>query len=116
MNVGNASQNSKATTANTNEGRRSDEELVDPGSDDDDIDVNAVFPQKQFVLSEETGEKGAKPESNQILDTETTLIRSKKDKLIEVFRNSTEIRELITSSQNEQRLELGKIIDMLFSN
>lgn len=52
-----------------------------------------------FDLATETGERGAKPESNQIRDTEMTAIGSKKDKCMEIFRNSTEIREALTSSE-----------------
>ena len=43
----------------------------------------------------ETGERGAQPESNKILDHEVEQIESKKNKCLEVIRNSTEIRELI---------------------
>lgn len=62
---------------------------------------------KSFDFKNETGERGADPESNQLRDTEKTLVGSKKDKMMEVFRNSTEIRGmLVNTNLNYQRLDL----------
>ena len=84
------SQNSKTSTAHTN--GQSQEELQDPDSDGPKIE-------QEFILSNETGVRGAQPNSNKILDTESTLIEQKKEKCIEVFRNNHEIRDMIVSPQ-----------------
>ena len=55
----------------------------------------AYFKKPDFVLEMETGERGANPESNKILDLEVEQIESKKNKCLEVLRNSTDIREMI---------------------
>ena len=58
-------------------------------------------------IANETGQRGAKPESNEILENETSLVGSKKEKMIEVFRNCTEIREMLTSRrENSQNIDL----------
>ena len=51
-----------------------------------------------FNIQNETGERGAQPDSNKILENEQTLIRQKKEKCIEIFRNNSEIRDILTSS------------------
>lgn len=68
--------------------------------------VNQVGEQG-FNLSNETGERGADPDSNQILDKESLLINQKKDKCKEIFRNNSDIREIITSNtQNPDGFDL----------
>ena len=70
-----------------------------------------------FNLATETGERGAKPECNSIRDAEMTAIAQKKDKCMEIFRNNTEIRELIVSNNhNPQGYDLNQLIDMLFES
>ena len=70
-----------------------DSDNEDGGQEQQPIDRPA------FNLATETGERGAKPESNQIRDAEMTAIAQKKDKCMEIFRNNTEIREMIVSNQ-----------------
>lgn len=86
------SQGSNTTSANTNEIH----DLQNNVESDGEPDINPAEP-TQFVLEKETGKRGAEPESNKILDTEQTLLGHKKDKCIEVIRQSTEIHELIVS-------------------
>jgi hypothetical protein len=65
-----ANASSKSTTANTNE------ENQNPDSDDQN---EAAMPNinMPFIMENETGEKGADPESNILLETEQTLIKQK---------------------------------------
>ena len=67
-------------------------------SDDDDL-IEDSAPRAAFNIENETGARGAKPESNQILETEESLIQARKEKCLEVFRNNTDIRDLITDTQ-----------------
>ena len=70
--------------------------------------VNQVGETGVFNIQNETGERGAQPESNRILDNEETLIRQKKEKCIEIFRNNSEIRDILTSStENPDNYDLG---------
>lgn len=51
------------------------------------------------------------------MDSESLLIRQKKDKCAEIFRNNSDIRDLITSNEeNPVGHDLGQIIDMLYDN
>lgn len=66
MNI-NGSQNSKSTTAHTNEERASREDVFMGDSDNvDDVDQQeqTQIARPAFNLATETGERGAKPESN----------------------------------------------------
>ena len=75
------------------------------------------IPRRTFNIETETGARGAKEESNELLNTEETAIKQKKEKCIEIFRNCTEIREIIVSStHNPQHLEIGSIMDMLYKD
>ena len=68
--------------------------------------VNQIGEQG-FNLANETGERGAQEDSNQILDKEQLLITQKKDKCKEIFRNNSDIREIITSNiQNPDGFDL----------
>ena len=68
-----------------------------------------------FNLETETGQRGAKPESNKILDSEQELLHLKKDKTLEIFRNCTEVRELVMSQEhNPKNLKSNEIFDMLY--
>ncbi len=48
-------------------------------------------------MANETGERGAKKESNELLNVEQHLIGSKKDKCLETFKSCNEIRALMTN-------------------
>ena len=68
--------------------------------------VNQIGEQG-FNLANETGERGAQEDSNQILDKEQLLVTQKKDKCKEIFRNNSDIREIITSNiQNPDGFDL----------
>ena len=111
------SQNSKSTTAHTNEGRVSREDVFMGDSDNEDGGSPYKAARPAFNLATETGERGAKPECNSIRDAEMTAIAQKKDKCMEIFRNNTEIRELIVSNNhNPQGYDLNQLIDMLFES
>jgi len=72
---------------------------------------------RSFCLERETGQRGAKPESNQIHETEDKLIQQKKEKIIQIFKNNTDIREMIVSRDTNPRgLDLSSIIDTLFED
>lgn len=90
---------SSATTAGTNEGRLDhNSSQIELQESDDEVETPKEEPPKEaFDITKETGQRGAKPESNQILTEEVNLVGSKKEKMIEVFRNCTEIREMIVS-------------------
>lgn len=118
---------SKSTTAHTNDNREIlrqstglQGEIRDPDSDDDIQEPDSAqphFQRPEFVLEQETGQRGAKPESNKNLEVEQTALTQKKDKCMEIFKNSSEVRELITSDElNPDRLSTGQLFDMLFSN
>lgn len=100
-------------------------ELTDEAyvEDDSDMDDNAAlhesgfFQKVEFNLDTETGEKGAEPESNKNLDAELEAIESKKNKCLEVMRNSTEVRELIQDKElNWQDISLNRMVDMLYAD
>lgn len=115
MNV-NASQNSNSTNANTHE-RQSHDEFRGPDSDNEGATEPVLIRKRTFSLETETGQRGAQPESNQILDKEQTLIAQRKDKCLEVFRNCTEIRDAIVSPElNPQGLDLNQIVELLYSS
>lgn len=98
MNVGAASQNSKSTTANTNENVPPMEEFQN--SDDEQPEhLYPAAPRTNFNIQNETGQRGAKPESNQNRDNELTMIKQKKEKCLELFRNNGDIREMIISRE-----------------
>ncbi len=44
---------------------------------------------------------GYKPNSNLIYSTEQTLIESKRDKVIEIFKQSTEVFEILESAKKD---------------
>lgn len=96
---------SKSTNANT-------ADQVPPENEEDsesatEQDVENHFPNQPFCLETETGERGAKPESNLILDTEVKLIDEKREKVQQLLRNTTEIREMVTSRElNPDGLDL----------
>ena len=48
---------------------------------------------------------GAQPGSNQLKDAEVELIESKKDKIIEIFKASTECHDILQSAGKESFLE-----------
>lgn len=59
---------------------------------DQEEENNAPYIRRQsFDIRRETGQRGAKPESNQIREKEISLIGSKKDKLYEIFKGSSDI-------------------------
>ena len=122
MNV-NQSQNSKSTSASNNDRINShDAEQFNNAIDSENEEIQTIMKVNQvgeagFNIQNETGERGAQPDSNKILENEETLIRQKKEKCIEIFRNNHEIREILTSqTENPQNYDLGQIIDMLYEN
>ena len=114
----NGSQQSHSTNANTHDRQSHNEEgLKSPESDNDGTPEPFVIQRKPFCLETETGERGAKPESNKILDNEQQLLHLKKDKCLEIFRNCTEVREAIVSQDlNPDGLEMNQLFQMLYSN
>ena len=104
----------KSTTAHTN--YQQQEEFPCPDSDTEEH-LCAAAPRTLFNINNETGRRGAKPESNQIRDSEATMVRQKKEKCVELFRNNGEIREMIVSREtNPQGHDLTAVIEMLYSN
>ena len=115
----NGSQQSQSTNTNTQHDRQSHNEgpLVGPDSDNDATTEPVVIQRQAFCLENETGQRGAQPESNKILETEQQLLHLKQDKCLEIFRNCTEIREAIVSNeQNPEGLEMNQLFQMLFQN
>ena len=106
---------SQSTTANTYENQLTDH--PSPESELGEAEQAAINACPPFLIENETGQKGAKPESNIILDLEVNLVDQKRDKLYEVFKSSSEVHSLVTSSTyNPRNLELHEIVDMLFDN
>jgi len=69
------------------------------------------------LIDNETGQRGAKPDSNMIKDTENILIGGKKDKCLEIIKASSEIYNIVNSSStNPLGLDLSEIVDILFQN
>ena len=121
MNI-NQSQNSKSTSASNNDRINShDAEQFNIPMDSENeelpmMKVNQVGEQG-FNIQNETGERGAEPDSNKILENEETIIKQKKEKCIEIFRNNSEIRDILTNrDENPDNYDLGQIIDMLYEN
>lgn len=50
---------------------------------------------KYFDITKESRERGAKPDSNLIKEKEVALISSKHDKIVEIFKSSSEIYSLL---------------------
>jgi hypothetical protein len=48
--------------------------------------------------------QGSKPQSNQILDAETLLIETKREKVIEIFKASTEVFEILEAAKKDPLL------------
>jgi hypothetical protein len=44
---------------------------------------------------------GAKPQSNQILQAERLLIESKREKVIEIFKQSTDVFEILEAAKKD---------------
>ena len=111
MNVGAASSKS---TAHTTDNYAPQEDFQ---ADSDTEVLPPAAPRTVFNIQNETGKRGAKPESNKIRDTEMNYIHQKKEKCLELFRNNGDIRDLIVSREtNPQGLELNQIVDMLYSS
>ena len=101
LNNGEQRESSKSTSANTNGDRIHSGELQ--ASDDEESEQDQIHsPAAPFHIENETGQRGAKPESNQILDTELTLLNQKKDKMVEIMKGSSEIHGLLTSPDKNQ--------------
>jgi len=125
---GGGSQNSKSTTAHTNDrqGFSNDGDFQNPTDSELEKDGQvadshnnfpSAFRQREFRLEEETGQRGAQPESNQIKESENKLIQQKRDKCNEIFRNNSDIRDMITSPDlNPQGLELSDVVNILFQD
>jgi hypothetical protein len=104
----------KSTTAHTN--YQGQEEFPNPDSDGDEH-LCAAAPRTIFNINNETGKRGAKPESNQIRDNEATMIHQKKEKCLELFRNNGDIRDMIISREsNPQGHDLSAVIEMLYQS
>ena len=104
------SQNSKSTTAHTNEREGLSHYDDSQNKEDSDKEGNSgeVRRVAHFNIEEETGERGAQPESNQIRDNEVRLIGQKKEKCLEIFRNNSEIREMTLSQDiNPEQYDLS---------
>ena len=114
--LGDQKETSNSTSANTNGDRINSGELHD--SDDEEGSEDPIHsPAAPFHLENETGRRGAKPESNQILDSELTLLNQKKDKMVEIMKGSSEIHALLTSAdKNPSGIDLQQIVNMLFTN
>ena len=48
---------------------------------------------------------GNKPSSNQIIESESTLIDAKKEKIIEIFKASTDVHEVIENGKRNSYLQ-----------
>lgn len=68
---------------------------------------------------------GNRPESNKILNDELLLIENKREKILELIKQSTEIYEIIDRTRNDpdilainggQGIELGQIAQVLFQD
>ena len=64
---------------------------------------------------------GAQPGSNQIKENEHALIEQKKDKVVEIFKASTEVHEILESAKREVfladfDLDINKMLQLLFSD
>jgi len=101
----------KSTTAGTNLDGNNDSEL------EEGENQAPVLRNSAFDISKENRTRGANPESNQIKEKETALISSKRDKIVEIFKGSSEIHHLLKdAATNPTDLDLSTIIESLYAN
>ena len=62
---------------------------------------------------------GAQPGSNQIKEAQDALIEQKKDKIVEIFKQSTDIHDLVEGVKNEPfladyNMDVNQLLGLLF--
>lgn len=74
-------------------------------------------------MNPEIVQTGNLPGSNQILENEATLIESKKDKCLELFRQNTEVHDILESAKQDRCLmaavgaiDLNSMMVLLFDD
>lgn len=67
---------------------------------------------EQPFMNPELPRLGAEPESNKILESEKLLVETKREKVTDIFRQSTEIHDMIEGAkQNKLLVESGQAFD-----
>ena len=76
------------------------------------VDVNGEIIYEQdtegkysHLMQNDASIVGAAPGSNQLKDAENELVESKKDKIVEIFKASTECHDILQAAQKESYLE-----------
>jgi hypothetical protein len=86
-----------------------------------EMELAEIFSRPQ--MNPDHAQFGNRPESNKILNDELLLIDTKREKCIELIRQSTEIHEILEATKTDadilsinegKGIELGQIANMLF--